>query len=364
MRSLPDLLAAACFEPIESAYFSWDRIILLNNVAVVPASGAGFPRSFDWNTGFHLAVLGPDGHPRYYCKVGAAQDSHLDRENRILSLLCRDPDLAQIVPRTSWARSPELIVQVSAFLDGKPFGAGDPRLRHGSWTRSLAEILEVNDRVSAAARETLGEFCGRERDVVALEEAAWALDYLASAGLTDAELDLFRSVLDAAGKLPRSPQHGDLWSGNVIRSDARWWLIDFASYGTVRVPLYDVLHCLQVSLTERLMPTTRNAEESWRSRMQQANPFASASRRLLREYVARNGLGAPQLRGAIVFYVVDFAARIRRRNVGVVDLGNGDLRPAMSERMRPIWEPYLREVRSLATALRRQEDPCSIAAAD
>jgi len=49
--------------------------------------------------------------------------------------------------------------------------------------------------------------------------------------------------------LPVIPQHGDLFSGNLLSDGDRWHIVDWESFGTVDFPFYDLLTLLVSRLT-------------------------------------------------------------------------------------------------------------------
>jgi hypothetical protein len=67
---------------------------------------------------------------------------------------------------------------------------------------------------------------------------------------------------DWADSLPVVPQHGDLYVGNLLSDRNHWHIVDWESFGSIDLPLYDLLtFCLSV------LRAGSNAADQWRSPM-------------------------------------------------------------------------------------------------
>jgi Ser/Thr protein kinase RdoA (MazF antagonist) len=104
--------------------------------------------------------------------------------------------------------------------------------------------------------------------------------------------------------MPRELQHGDLWPDNVLRHAGGWQLIDFAEFGDVNVPLYDLWHMI------RYRP---------RGRIARMRPFANrwdaVRRQLISSEMRRLQLSPAEIGATRLFYLVHMAAYRTRHGV-------------------------------------------------
>ncbi len=287
---------------------AWSDIILLHNVAALPAPDT--PRGdYIWNRGFNLLVLDARGHPAHYCKCRRPDDEDLAHDTRVREVLARDPALRAIVPATRGVASGTIQIQVSHHLTGEPFSSVVARLSTPAWERAVGEILTAVEGVTARSAELLPDLAAPAGGVALAQEVTWALRHLGSAGVPPDTATRLARVLEEAGRAPAAPQHGDLWPGNVVRFEGSWWLLDFEVFGRIRIPLYDAFHLVRTS---------------WQLRPGGALPLlallrdraaGAACRTVLGAAVRRAGLTRAQLGGAFVAYLVDIAARLHRRGV-------------------------------------------------
>jgi aminoglycoside phosphotransferase (APT) family kinase protein len=119
---------------------------------------------------------------------------------------------------------------------------------------------------------------GRPRDAaddsrhsrMVLEPLKAVADFGASPAIHDGCKRLAETVSkDWITSLPVIPQHGDLYVGNLLSHRDRWRIVDWESFGSIDLPLYDLLtFCLSV------LRTGGNVADQWRSSMvQQASPL-------------------------------------------------------------------------------------------
>jgi len=302
-RELRALLAEAGL-----ATGAWSDIILVHNVAALPPPET--PRGdYIWNRGFNLLVLDAHGRVAHYCKCRRPDDEALANETRVREVLARDPALAAIVPSTRGVASDAVQIQVSRHVPGDSFSRMVAVLSTRRWERAVGEILAAVARVTTRAAELMPHLAAPAGGVTLADEAAWALEHLGNAGVPPETVARLARVLEEAGRAPSSPQHGDLWPGNIVRHDDSWWLLDFEMFGRIRIPLYDAFHLVRTSWHLRpggalpLLALLRDRE---------AGP---ACRSVLGAAARRAGLTRRQVGGAFVAYLVDIAARLHRRGM-------------------------------------------------
>jgi hypothetical protein len=314
---------------------SWSRVIVVNSIGrIPPVSTSG--GDFMWNRGFNVVLLGPKGVPRYFCKCRPAEDAILRRATVIREALLGDPCLRTVVPRTRGGSDDVVQVQLSDFIVGELFSRAVERLSLAGWEATLREVLATADLVSSRAATLLPEMAAN--GPIDLSAACQPhLEYIEKVGVPRLQLEFLSRGLAAAGATPRTLQHGDLWSGNVLRAAGSWWLLDFEMFGQVQVPLYDVFHLVRSSVEERA-PEASGDGATWSDRMARGDATARAGRRVISWASARHGLNAQQIVGTLLYYAVDLAARIHHRGTP-----------------RSIWGPYFAEVDRLSRALQAGE---------
>lgn len=308
------------------------RVLVINNQGSVPPP-RDLPREFA-QKGFKLLLLGEDGRPTHFARCGAPDDEALAREGQILERLCRVPSLKRTVPQTRSARSAVLQVQLNTYIAGRLYQQSVGGRSPGRWLEEVGEIMEVRWEVSAQAAATMPQLLTGGPRVRLLEEAGPQLAKLRQSGVASRDLTAVEQALTEGGELPRVLQHGDLWPGNVIRSAGSWWLIDFAEFAQVQVPMYDLFHMLQYN-PGRASAETRHA---WFTLGNGAIPdqWTAAARAIVHGHATRRGYEPAQVGAALVHYLVHISAYRLREGVA-----------------RQFGEMYVKELARVAGELRR-----------
>jgi phosphotransferase family enzyme len=330
-RELQDLLVEAGYTEASSPD-AWTRIIVMNNYGSVPRP-SGISGEFA-QKGFKLLLLGADGRPSHFARCGAANDHALERECRLLETLCRASGLSRIIPESHCVSSPVVRVQLNSYVPGPTYERFVARQSARDWTRCIGEILDARGQVSSRAGELFPDLLAGGPIVAPLEEAMPHFNRLREAGIEPNYLTVLEDALGAVPPLPRVLQHGDLWPANVIRYEGSWWLIDFAEFGHVQVPLYDAFHLLE-SNPGRRDPRNRHA---WLTLGNGAieDEWTDASRAVVSAAAKATALDLDQVGAALVYYLVHLSAYRLREGVP-----------------REFGENYIRELRRVAMQLQR-----------
>lgn len=304
---------------------AWRRAIVLNNGGAVPRKpGVGDEYA---QKGFKLLLLDKDGRPILFARCADAADALMEQECRILCALSRAPELRWIIPEARTAVSGDLRVLMTKFVSGTTLDHLESRQRPSVWAATVHRVLETAETTGRVARAALPALCyGRQEMVELREEVEPDLASLRDAGLPVLALSILESALKAAPPLPRVLQHGDLWSSNVIIDGSSCWLIDFAEFGHVHVPMYDVCHLLAHSRRADFQISAPRGK----------NSLATLSQAIVNNRATRNGLSSEQLSGAVLYYVMHLAAYRMRAGV-------------MSE----FRTPYVNELLRVAEAIQK-----------
>jgi hypothetical protein len=304
---LQRLVRAALGDAAPTA-LDWSRIVIYGSEAPLPSRRPAGDHV--WNRGFHALILGPGGHPQYFCTCRRADDEAVVRASRICEALGAHPDLAAHVPWTRSARGAVIQVQVSAYVCGRAYATELPSSDVATWARSVEEVLHTAEHVTGcAARDVPGLWPALDRvDLTVVGEAPLA--HMAAAGMKPDRCAALRRVLARGRRLPGRLQHGDLWPGNILRHGHSWCLLDYEVFGEVGVPLYDAFHLLRTS--DRLR---RPGAETWVASLLHETAETVASRAILGRVARRHGLGPEEVAAAFAYYVVDAAARAWRRQI-------------------------------------------------
>jgi hypothetical protein len=155
--------------------------------------------------------------------------------------------------------------------------------------------------------------CPRLREhsptVVLAEEMADGLDKVTALGEFDAtERKALADAAASVGSVAAAPQHGDLWWQNMIAVKGELWAIDFDSYGTIRVPLFDDFTLTLTTLGLRSGGVVEGLEA-----LLSGSNEAAACRQLLADQARAGQVPAAHLNGLLVYYLVTITATILRR---------------------------------------------------
>ena len=304
----------------------WCNLILLHNGARIPPL-LPFRGDFVWNWGFNLLIVGGDGTPTHFAKCRASAPGVISA-TRLRLLLSRDPLCADVVPMTWAAEHGGLHIEISRYLPGRMYDAIVPQLSDNAWRESMRQIVEATDRVSRRVPAAL-ERDGRTQDArfdFSIESTR-ALSRLEEVGFSKADTAFLASLFEAGGTAERRPQHGDLWSRNIVRFDEHWWLLDFDLFGQVQAPLYDACHLVSTS-TDQRASNLRLTRKPWLGRLREGDPLAKPGLDVIRWLALRERLAPAAFVAAFLFYLVDSATRLYGRGTD-----------------RGYWEPAMEAVR-------------------
>ncbi len=241
---------------------AWARAVVLNNWGAVPRV-PGVNDQFA-QKGFKLLLLGESGRPEHFARCADVSDALMEGECRVSCVLSGSPELAHIIPQSRSASSENVRVLVSTFVGGTRFDRLERRQRPAEWARSIERVLAAAETAGRVAYHVLPELSeGRTPTVLLSQEAEADLVTLGEAGLPSSALQALESRFLATPPMPRLLQHGDLWSKNVLVENDSCWLIDFAEFGHVQVPLYDVCHMLAHSDRANFQVTPSASKSTW-----------------------------------------------------------------------------------------------------
>lgn len=284
----------------------WRDVLLLENYAPVPT----LPRHTEprWQRGFNLAIL-VGRTPAYFVKCRPAHDPVLQRAAATRSALAGHRPGGVSVADARFASSNRISVEVTAFLRGPTFGMESRRAELTSLQRRIASLLASHAGLARIARRECA-WLRPPADSMTLEAASVAnVAYLQEHGIVEHEAAAaLLAALSRSGTVTPLPQHGDLWSQNLLVVHGDVWLIDFEEYGDVQVPLFDDLTLVLATIARR----SGGGREGLR-RFLSADAEGRAWRRLVRDRAAAERIEPEQLDGILVFYLTQMAAQIHRR---------------------------------------------------
>ena len=328
-------LIADCDPAGEIHRWSWRDVLIVRNLGAIEA-GSSRDSLYASSRGFNMLLLDHRGRPMRYCKCRHSDHARLRHENSILTTLGKDPELRQIIPPTRAGQVADLQVQVSVFVPGASYQSMLPSLRPRQWKRSMQDIAGVAYHLSRRARTLIPTYSRSPSDISLALAAADSLSHLASCHIPPSHIAALLECLESTPALPRIPQHGDLWAGNVIWFRGSWWILDFEMFGDAQVPMYDVYHLVRTSLRLR---DWRNAHISWPDRMAVSGAASRCARETLRSAMRHFTLTPQQAIGALIFYSIHIAATFHA-----------------SGRPKSVWKPLLLDVHRMAEHL-QQESP-------
>ncbi len=285
--------------------------MLVHNGGAIPATerdGCGLL----WSRGFNLVLLNEHGRPTHFCKCRPSEEGTLARETALLEWFGLDPVLTHIVPEVAGAQSQDFQLQLAAFVPGERGDLHLSRSTDAGLERDLSAIVRRCELFGERGQSA--ELLREESGTPLGNEAHRPIAYLRDVGILDmADTKLLERALEGISRVRPAFQHGDLWGRNLLRHRSTWRLLDFELYGTVRAPLYDVLHLLRTTSDLRSRGAGGDARAAWLSRLDGGDRTAHVSRRVLGEAIRRWALSAADARALAVYYFVDMSARIHRR---------------------------------------------------
>jgi hypothetical protein len=303
-REIAQLLADAGV----TGAFGWQDIVIRQNYAMVPAPLGGTDLA-SMNLGFNLNVLS-DGSPAFVAKCRDAGEPELARSTAIRNFLAGDRPAGLSVSPAGIASSDRMTVQVSRFLPGTNLGDVVLRQSSADYLALLRTVLCGNAELSRIAMS--------KPDLLEPRPATFSLSTTASAvvddaaqlaGLDASEHSSLRVALLASGTMASRPQHGDFWPPNLLMADGCVWVLDFDSYGEVRVPLFDDITFMLGTLGWRAESLAKGVEH-----FASDHAEARACRSLLVERAKADGLSEAQIEGVIVYYLAQMAVEVHRRS--------------------------------------------------
>jgi hypothetical protein len=292
----------------------WQDVVIRQNYAVTVAPPDGCLAA-SRSLGFNLSVLSR-GSPAFVAKFRAVGEPELVRSTAIRNFVAGDrPDGLSVSPARI-ASSKRLTVQVSRYLPGSSLGEVVLRQSNASYMELLRTVLAGNAKLSRLAMSEPGLLKDRPATFSLGAIAAEVVADAADVAMLDAqEHAALASIVADAGEMPSRAQHGDFWWSNLLMIDGRVWVLDFDSYGEIRVPLFDDLTFMLGTLGLRLGSLAAGIE-----RLGSDDAEARALRALLFERAEADGLAAGQIEAVIVYYLAHMTSEVHRRS-GVVYVG-------------------------------------------
>jgi hypothetical protein len=279
--------------------------IVVHNAGPIPPVHPG-----SHEPGFNV-VIAERGRPIYFCKCRPSGHAALAHEGAISAILARDPTTARHVAATHFERGSAMDVLVVQRLPGRPYYELLVKQTDADWLASVALVVGLAETMAAVITGALPAL-RRSETVRLLDEGQWALSALETEqGLARHRVDALAAALEAGGEVDAPIQHGDLWPPNVLVEGTSWYILDLELFGRVRVPLYDVLHMLHNCSEVRRSGTAD--VRPWIRRLVEGDAAERGSRALIARAADRYRLTRAGAFGALVYYVVDVAARVRAR---------------------------------------------------
>jgi hypothetical protein len=321
LRTLLPALQAAARRDLRSE--DVDAVIVHNTGAIPPVRSA--PGRALGEPGFNV-IVAERGRPIYFCKCRPAGDPALAHEGAIGEILSREPSTAAHVAPTHLARGDVMDVLVVRRLPGRPYYELLVKQEDAEWLSSVELVIGLVERMAACVTAALPALRGAGAVRLA-DEGYSALAALESEqGLARRRVEALAATLDRGGEVTPRPQHGDLWPLNVLVEGKSWYILDLELFGRVRVPLHDLLYMLHACSDVRRPPAADR--RPWVERLVDGDPAEAGARDLIRRTAHRCGLSPSSAFAALVYYVVDLAARARASGAWSADWP-GYLAPAV-----------------------------------
>jgi len=268
------------------------------------------------NRGFNALVFAPGAGPSHFLKVRPKRHEAFLREAEITVRLSEHPGARALVPRSRAFSDGPAHVLAEDFVNGLALDVLI-RSRHARpWHVLAADVLHSAAALWDAIREVSRSSDASFVDASPLLED---LELLESLGLDSVASGKLGSRLRAV-RLPSTPQHGDFWPRNVMRTQGGWQVLDFETCGEVVIPLYDIFHFVR-GCGEAASRDQGSWISSWVAAGSTVQPLINSVQR------AARGLDSSSVEAALVAYLVEFAARLHRRGVA---------RPRIAGRLREL----------------------------
>jgi hypothetical protein len=286
--------------------FGWRDIVIRQNystIATPPGGSTGRAMSL----GFNVNVLSR-GAPAFFAKCRSASEPELARSTAIRNCLAGDRPGGLSVSPAGIASSDRITVQVSRFLSGPNLKEVVLRESSAAYLGLLRTVLRGSAELSRTAMSEPGLLEPFPATLSLAAVASRVVDDAARLAVLDAaEHSALTAAVLASGDMPARPQHGDLWWANLLMVDGRVWVLDFDSYGEIRVPLFDDLTFMLGTLGLRA-GTLAGGVELFTS----DHPDAREYQALLLERAEADGLNAGQVDGVIAYYLAHMAFDVHR----------------------------------------------------
>lgn len=313
------------------------EVLFVHNVAAVPPTRSATTVT-GGRSGFNVVLLDPQGAPTHFCKCRPSGDPDVAHEVAVVHAGSADAEVAKYLPRSALATTERLSACVSVYEDGRRYQNVIASQTTAAWAAAVEELTGITERMSARVAVAMPALLPGTPLVLA-DEARWALDHLATLQMAPKHRDALLRALLAGGSVPAALQHGDLWPANVLQRESGWLLLDLEGFGRITTPLYDLFHLLHTSFVQR-RAGGESAHGMWVDALRDPGEDSTAARAILRRAVKRHELTPEAALAALVYYVVDLAARVHVRGV-----------------WGAWWETYVKEATQLAELLRKGASP-------
>lgn len=290
----------------------WSSIIVHQNMCAVPAPELSIGSAY-WQRGCLLLMLDDHGKTTHIAKLRPTGEPNTAYEGRILSLLWEVEEVRPHIPASHWAAVEGAQILLTAWVPGEPYLRRVRQLDAGTWARDMRDLIRITRMISGHASQRLAELHTSTGQLHLAREVRPLLTSIAAIGIGGNDIAVLTSFLDEAGAVPGSPQHGDLWPGNILRDGTRWRLVDFEMFGKVRSPLFDTLHLLRTSLVAR----SSKGGEAWLLHAEAGQQQATQALQLLVSAGQEGGLGLTKITACFAHYLIVIAHRFSEASLPV-----------------------------------------------